>query len=473
MNQQKAPKVILIYPGIGLCGFGNKTSGSAEMHRIHHGICSIGASAKKAGYEVELIDMRRLDSWDDFKKTFSEKKADIVGITISNVDSKIALETIEIIKKIDSKIKIIVGGLSPTIFPEIYSENKKIDFIVVGEGEVAFLKIINSILENNSFPRLARGEKPDLDSLPWIDRELFDYPKELFHPFAPGQAAPSVTMLAGRGCPYQCTYCQPAENMTYGRPHRMRSPENVIAELKILKNKYNFKSITFWDDTFTVYPDWVFKFCDLYEKEKFNAAITIDCRADIICRNEKMIKRLKEVGLEWILMGVESGSQRILNFLKKGATVEQNRQAIEICKKYRIKAYTTFMLGLPTETKEEQMATINFINENRPENPSPFYFLPIKGTEIYQFCEENDLILPEYKNNPLDIARSGNFKPKIKNIDYEYLDRIKSLLFINKRSRLTELLGKGWREPNRILPFFKKKLRNIINYIRSKYTSKI
>jgi len=467
MRQKKVSKVVLVFPGIGLCGFGNKTSGSAEMHRIHHGVCSIGASAKKAGYDVELIDMRKLASWEDFKKVFSEKKADVVALTISNVDSKISLETIDIIKSLNKEIKIIVGGLSPTIFPEIYSDNEKIDYIVVGEGEIAFVKILDAISVNGSFPRLSRGEKPNLDDLPWIDRELFDYSKELFHPFAPGQETPSVTMIAGRGCPYQCTYCQPAENMTYGRPHRMRSPENVIEELKVLREKYHFKSVTFWDDTFPVYPDWVFKFCDLYEKEKFKAPITIDCRADIICRNEQMMKRLKEVGLEWVLIGIESGSQRVLNFLKKGTTVEQNRQALEICRKYKIKAYTTFMLGLPTETKEEQLATINFINSVRPENPQLFYFLPIKGTEIYKFCEDNDLIMPEFKKDPFNIARSGNFKPKLKNIDYEYLDYLKGQLFINKQSRFMKLIEKGWREPKKVWPFLKRKLKLPIKPVKS------
>ncbi len=459
MNNNKISNVTLIYPGISTCGFGKAGKGlSGEVNWIHHGTASIGAQLKSKGYHVDLIDMRTLNSWEDFNRIIKNLKTDIMGISISNPDFKIAMEIVKIIKKLKPSIKIIAGGLNPTIFPENYENHEEIDYIVTGEGEITFIKIIQAIENGENLPKINKGEKPNLDDLIWVDRTLFDYSRELNYPFIKcDQKIPTVTMISGRGCPYQCTYCQPAENLTYGKPYRMRSPENVIAELRMLKEKYNFKSITFWDDTFTVNRNWIFEFCNLYEKEKFGATIAACCRADIVCRDEKMIKRLSEIGVDWLVIGFESGSQRILDLLKKGTTVEQNYKAAEICKKYGIKVFATFMLGLPTETKEEQIATAKMIIETKVEHPSLFYFLPIKGTDIYTLCKEKDLILSE-NDDLFNIERTGIFKPRIKNIDYKFLDILRAKIYNQNKKSLTYLIKQGIKNPSKILPYLRKTL---------------
>ena len=125
------------------------------------------------------------------------------------------------------------------------------------------------------------------------------------------------------------------------------------------------------------------------------------------------------MGVDWFVIGIESGSQRILDLIRKGTTVEQNREAIRICREVGIKVFGTFMLGLPTETPDESKATIDFINETQPALASPFWFHPIPGTGIYDYCERHDLILPEAKD--YSIASTGVFVPTIKGIDYDYI----------------------------------------------------
>lgn len=413
-------KILLVYPALGITEFGwtKKLPGfNGELHWIHHGLALIGAYAKSKGHQVELIDLRTLNSWEEYISLVYRKNPDVVGVSISFMDLFPALKAVDYIKEIDSNIKVIVGGFLPSLFPEKFTYNENIDYVVVGEGELAFLDII----ENKPKNKLVYGERPDIDSMPFADRELFEYERELICPFSDEQPIPMITMVAGRACPYNCTFCQPAEKKLYGKGIRMRSPQNVIRELKDLK-RYGFRSITFWDDTFTLNKKWVFDFCDLYEKD-FTAEITANSRADTICNNEDMVKRLAEAGLKWCLIGFESGSQRILNFLKKGTTLEQNHKAIEICRKYGIKINGTFMIGLPTETKEEQVATINFIKEVRPEHFSLFYFTPIPATEIYEFCENNNLML---RDNPFDIQRSVDFRPKIRGVDYKFLEELRN-----------------------------------------------
>lgn len=412
-------KVTLIYVGVGVAGFNaNRPLGDREGSWISHGVASIGASIKAAGYPVDLIDLRQLDGYGSLATRIREKPADAYLLSVSAVDYHPALKCVLAIKQNAPAAKIIVGGIHPTIFPKEY-DTPAIDCVLTGEGEISVVHILDQMKHGIKPMRLMHGIKPDLDKLPWVDRELFDYRREMACNYTPDQKTPAITMLAGRGCPFKCTYCQPAESNVFGHPYRMRSPENVVAELVHLKERYNYKAITFWDDTFTFSKKWIGEFCDRYESTGINATIAACSRADIICKNESMIERLAEVGLDWFIIGFESGSQRILDLIKKGCTVEQNLEAARICRKYGIKVFATYMYGLPTETEEEVLMTARMIDEIKPDLPSPFWFSPIRGTDAHTYCEQNDLILDEVSKRT--IERTGKYQPSLKGINYDHI----------------------------------------------------
>lgn len=409
-------KVTLVYCGIGVAGFSaDRPVGDREGSWIGHGVASVGSSTAKAGHEVDLIDLRQLRDFDHFVELIKANPAQVYGLSVSPVDQYSALNAIYEIKLNVPEAKIIVGGIHPTVFPEQY-DFQVVDCVVQGEGEITFPKLLEN-LEN--LPKKVRGIKPDLSTLPWVNRELFAYWRELTCYFAPDQGLPSITMLAGRGCPYRCNYCQPAENAVFGKPFRIRSVGDVMAELHYLYGKYRFKSITFWDDTFTFDRRWIYEFC---EKYNLSAPIAACSRADIICNNEDMIRDLALIGLDWLVIGMESGSQRLLDLIQKGTTVEQNYRAREICAKYGIKVFATLMYGLPTETPAESDMTSKMIYSMAPELASPFWYVPIPGTGLYNYCEQNDLILPETKE--YTIERTGKMVPRLKGIDYGHLERI-------------------------------------------------
>jgi len=163
------------------------------------------------------------------------------------------------------------------------------------------------------------------------------------------------------------------------------------------------------------------EFCDAYKMSGFGQKIACCSRADIICNNEPMIKRISEIGIEYFVIGFETGTDRLLKFINKGVTLEQNYRAVEICRKYGIKIFGTFMLGLPTETKEESRATMEMIKKIHPNHGMVFYFNPIPGTKLFDYCKENNLIL---RDNTFDIERTSEYSPKIKGIDYEYLTKL-------------------------------------------------
>lgn len=415
-------KVCLVYVGVGVAGFGaNRPRGDREASWIGHGIASIGASLKAAGHDVCLIDLRHEDGWKSFGERLATTQADVFGLSVSPVDGQFVDMLSQLIKHLHPQSRIIAGGIHPTIFADLYGCTA-VDTVLRGEGEVTFPELVAAMERDEEWPAQIQGAPPNLDEIPWADRELFDYDRELECFFAPGQELPSITMLAGRGCPYHCSYCQPAENAVFGKPFRIRSPQDVVNEMLDLHARYQYKSVTFWDDTFTINKKWVMEFCDLYEESGIGATIAACSRADIICRDEEMIARMAEIGVNWFVIGLESGSQRILNLIKKGTTVEQNFQAAEICRRHGVKIFGTYMYGLPTETREEALATARMIDKIAPEHASPFYFLPIKGTDIYNLCEKLDLLVEAPAG--VTIERTGMRNRALKGVDYDFLDSI-------------------------------------------------
>jgi radical SAM superfamily enzyme YgiQ (UPF0313 family) len=190
-----------------------------------------------------------------------------------------------------------------------------------------------------------------------------------------------------------------------------------MSELRELKDRYDFQSLMFHDDCLTEDKEWVDEFCDSYKRAGFRQPFVCQSRADIICKNEDMIRKMKRAGLAMLLIGFESGSQRILKLLRKGASVETNYKAARVCKKYGIRIWANYMFGVPTETKEEALDTVKMIRAIKPYRPSPAFFTPHPGSDLYDYCEKNGLSLIMSHNG---YSRSPN-APKIKGIDYRFL----------------------------------------------------
>ncbi|OGL39922.1 MAG: hypothetical protein A3C43_06315 [Candidatus Schekmanbacteria bacterium RIFCSPHIGHO2_02_FULL_38_11] len=407
-------QVDLIFPSISAVGFDSFGKGMEESW-ISHGLCLISAYAKKHGFNPGLIDLRRLKGWEHFAEEIKRRSPDAVGITMMSVDYNPAMKCIKIIKEISPDTKVIVGGPHPSIMVDEVKTDRKIDYIITGEGEISFTKLLEEIGSGGSSQRIIEGEKPDLDSLPFADRELFGdlefpLPVEGFNP-------PFVTIIAGRGCIYNCSFCQPAERILFGKKVRRRNVDNVILELNELRKKYNFKSMMIHDDCLTEDRDWVKEFCEKYRENRFTQPFACQTRADIVCNNEDMVKLMADSGLSLYFIGFESGNQRILNFLRKGTKVEHNYRAADICRKYGIKIWANYMFGVPTETKEEVMDTVNMMKAIKPDHYSPAFFTPHHGSDLFAYCEENKLSL--IKSH--DSFRRNATESKIKGVDYEFL----------------------------------------------------
>ena len=435
--------VTLVHASISSCGFNSfgRADDLTESTWISHGLSSIAAYAKREGFHIDLIDLRKLKNWGDFTKEITRGNPDVVGLTMMSVDFNPVMKCIEMIKNFNSEIKIVVGGPHPTLMPREVIPNSNIDYIILGEGEISFANLLRDIQMGKSSERIIQGIKPDLDKLPFVDREIYGHFEE---PCVEGSPPLFFTIIAGRGCIYNCSFCQPAERTIFGRKVRRRSVRNVIEELMYLREKYDFQSLMIHDDCLTEDLEWVTDFCNEYEQEGFKQPFICQSRADLICRNEELIKTMKKAGLSTFIIGFESGNQRILRFLRKGTTVEQNYEAAKICRKYGINIWANYMLGIPTETKQEAMDTVKMIRKIRPDHCSPAFFTPHPGSDLFEYCVKNGLSLitshAEYRRNP--------YGAKIKNVDYKFLNAI-----------LQESLDWRWNKKTR---FFKQILNNKI-----------
>ena len=281
----------------------------------------------------------------------------------------------------------VVGGYYPTLAPIDVLAHQSIDIVIRGEGEQAMLDIARNISVGNLVETHPLVE--DLDTLPFWDREMFDYQKHI------NLSQPrNVKVMVGRGCPYQCSYCA---NMSlrslYVNNHRyvrMRSVGNVIDELFYLKEEYDFDYVDFQDDTFTLFPKWLKEFCKQYDKDIY---VPFSCTARVENCTDEILGNLKSAGCRMILLGLESGDDNYRNqFLNRKMT---NKQIVNACKKikdYGIMLWTFNMVGMPCETTKDIFQTIKLNWKIQPDFASTTVYYPFKGTPMGDACYKHGMV---------------------------------------------------------------------------------
>lgn len=289
---------------------------------------------------------------------------------------------------------VIVSGSDSTDHYENYLQQGA-DFVLIGEGELTLLELIHEITFNTKdfggIPGLAfikngqpvktfkRNVMRELDTLPLPAWDLVNIePYRAMWLKSSGYF--SLNMATTRGCPFKCNWCA---KPIYGNRYNSRSPENVVHELKWLQEKFQFEHIWFCDDIFGLKPGWVKKFADLVERENLRFKFKIQARADLLLQDD-YIKDLARAGCHNIWMGAESGSQRILDAMDKGTTIEQIYAATKLLKKHGIKPSFFIQFGYLGETSEDISKTINMITDLLPAELGISVSYPLPGTVFYE-----------------------------------------------------------------------------------------
>lgn len=363
--------------------------GTSPLHygdfRPSLGLGFLAAYLEKYGHKVQIIDHYIEEQ--NTEVVINKFAPHFIGIYTNSAAYLTVLELIEEIRRI-TDVPIICGGPHATILPESLPDT--VNHIVIGEGEIALLDII----EGRENARIVqRPQIGDLDSLPWPSYKHFiDKPynfKMDIHAYGPKiEVEPVLTMNTSRGCPYRCTFC--GVSFIWARGYRYFSAENVVEEIEKLVANYGAKAIYFREDNFTLNRQRLEKFCDLMIERKIPVHWVCESRVDAI-QDEKLMEKVFLSGCRGFYVGVESGSQRVLDLMKKDVTVDQIRVFFKLCRNAGIRTYATFCMGIPGETDDDRAETERLIEEIEPDSTDRFAYIGIPKSPLYQYILENKL----------------------------------------------------------------------------------
>lgn len=335
---------------------------------------------------------------------------DIVGITCYTPEVDEVERIVSRIKSVKPNIKIIVGGIHPTLYPDDFlGSDSLFDFVVIGEGEVTLLELVKAIKSENENYGNVKGigffnrdtkknvitaKQPlvgNLDEISFPDYEDLDMGfYTTASPYAiRGVFSRSFYISSSRGCPSSCTFCVSKKLRKYHGIEkfvRLRSPLSLYNEIQELKNRFKIDSFYFIDDLFTLKKGNVHKFCNLMIKNK--SPLIWGCSSKVNTVNYEMLKAMRNAGCVQIDFGVEKGSDQALKSLKKGITVRQIKNTFQCCHDLCIRTFANMLVNTPGETEDDLNDIINLVREIKPSIVSFNIFAPYPGCEIYDsFCE--------------------------------------------------------------------------------------
>ncbi len=391
----------------------------SEKGDFQLGVASLSAVLKEDGHKINLIHLKKKDKKNYIEKVLIELKKfdpDLVGFSITEFGAKYVGKLSTIIKQ-ESNAKIIVGGPYATLAPEEIINLSCIDYVARGEAEETLKNLVRSmesngkideikgiwVKDNNKIIRNELDSTPDIDSLPFPDRSIFDEETVVGHEFSGNNETGTLNkigIMCSRGCPFNCTYCinEHVRNLypVKDRYVRFRKVDRVIEEIKELQKIYTFNSIGFYDDTMLLNKKWITEFAEKYKKE-IGLPFYANARPET-CQ-EELISKIADAGCKRLQIGIESGSEDIRSkVLNRHNTNHQIIEAFQIAKKYNLKTYSFNMVGLPYETVGDIKKTIALNALIKPDVIQVSVFYPFQGTKLGELCYENNWVVSERKN---------------------------------------------------------------------------
>ncbi len=404
------------------------------------GLMYLAAVAEKTGFVVKILDCV-VEGFENVKtdgdyltyglnndeiiERIREFGPDLVGITciFSYLEKKV-YDICRLVKSVDKNIITVSGGIHPSYKCEtMLNECKELDYIIMSEGEYRFLGLINELNNKKNFGDIdgigyrINGEvkcKPahskigNLDELPLPARHLIDLEKYIkinkpANPFS--QRARSERIFTSRGCPFKCNFCV---STSYWGHVRFRSVENVIGELRILKEKYGIEEIQFSDDNMTINRQ---RAIDLFKGMKeFKFSWCTPAGIMLKTLDEEMVQLMAESGCYQVTISPESGSQRVIDeIIKKPIDLKSIRPGVDLLHKYNISVHSNFIIGLPGETREELMLTFDFAKSIDVDSAAFFIAVPYEGTKLYEECEARGWLSKD--NSQADYKHSNIIIP--------------------------------------------------------------
>lgn len=347
------------------------------------GLKIIGSYLLKNNIDIEIINY---SDKEDLIKKLSEFRPQFVGISVWTGSMIIKyLEIVDLIKNNFPDMKIIAGGFHPSCLPEQVMQESNCDFVVCGDGNTAILKIINNKFENEDGILFKKNNKImgntvlRTDPLDLVESIFYNHPPVIYKK---DWADEVVRIYTSKGCPYGCAFCYHSH---MERMIRFRSLDNIKKELHLLKEKYGISNITFYDDNFAINKERAYEISKTLKelKIKFQFSVRIDQL------NEDFVKQIKSDGCVCLYLGLESGSDRILKLINKNFDSELIRKQTRLLNKYKLPFQASFMINLPSETKEDLMDTKKLAQEIKALSLTFSLYSPFPKTKLYDYIEKN------------------------------------------------------------------------------------
>lgn len=380
---------------------------SMRLVSIPLGVGYVAAALERQGAVVHVKNLT-LDSYaeSDLLRGIREREIDLVGLSVNTVQALDARRLIATLKK-NTGVKVVVGGPHPSVAPEDLLEGGA-DFAVMGEGEGSIVDLMrhlngempveavkgiayrnNGEIRNNGKRRTLQ----DLDELPVPAFHLLDLPRAT----ALGARVP---MLASRGCPAGCHFCTKA---VFGFRYRSRAPRSVVDEIEMLCRDYRIRQIDLVDNDLLKDNEWLEEVCRLLAERRLEVQFRFQGRVDHNIRPD-VLTRLVERGFVHVYFGIESGSQRILDRINKGITLEQAKAAVAGARQAGMEIIEAgFILGFPDDTPETLEETLRFIGELDATHLLLQFLAPWPGTKVWRQIEQNAAVEFDYDYRDLIV----------------------------------------------------------------------
>ena len=369
--------------------------------RVPEALLAISAAPIKHGYNLAILDQRIEKKWKEKLEEYLKNKPLCIGITsMTGEQLKYVMEIIDFVKS-KSDVPIVIGGPHATLLPEQTLKYKNIDIVAVGEGDYILYEILESLKKKKDLkyvkgiyykkdgkiqhtgPRKAIQDLNTLPDYPYSLIKIEDY--ETFDL----KGGKSISIMTSRGCPHRCKFCVIPLIYPFWRGY---SVKKVIEKIKKLQKDYNISNFYFQDDNLGAnlprFIDLIIELTKLDKKIKWG---TLGMRADSIDRlNDKQIELVYKSGCHDLDIGAETGNKRVNKFINKGEEIETIINANRRLAKFPIKLKYTFIVGFPTETKQERMDSVDLALQLQKENPNAytlfFPFTPIMGTDFFNLA---------------------------------------------------------------------------------------
>jgi radical SAM superfamily enzyme YgiQ (UPF0313 family) len=393
---------------------------SGDLRDYHGAPLSLIAIARflyYEGYKINIFQHFEKDAIQNILESCKESVC--LGFTcMTGHQIKDCLRIAKIVRKRYPKLPIIWGGWHPSILPDQTLENKYVDVVVRSQGEITFTEIAHRLYEKRSEKnpleslkevtglsykikgrRIHNPDRPfeDINNFPEMPYELVDVEKTLLNSEFGKR---TINYYASQGCPFRCDFC--ADPQVYKRRWSILAPDRIVKELKKLKNDYDIDSVIFADSNFFVNEKHTKEFCKKWIKTGIKLKLgQVDGRSNVLAKYDESTWRLmKKAGFVNILNGTESGSQEILDFIHKDASVEDTIKLAKLCNKYDITLVCSTFIGLPTKNIDEEFRiNIDFIDKLMKISAENTYYLliytPYPGSPTYNLCLEQGFKPPK------------------------------------------------------------------------------